>query len=78
MRIRQTAGESLLAEATRRRLETTAFPDLEQARTEIQQLFPNHLVTSGQGRISVEVKDRSFQVAVFREVQDRLRDLLGR
>jgi len=51
---------------------------MERATTEIQQLFPNHLVHSQPGRISVFVKDRSFQVAGFQEVHDGWRDLVKR
>ena len=78
MRIRQVRGTGLLAEQSRRRLERTAFPSLEHARQELQQLFPHHRVVSEQGRISVEVKDRSFQLALFQEVADPVRDLIRR
>lgn len=70
MRIRQTKGIQLIASGSRRRLETMPFKNLEQARVAIQLLFPSHLVRGDHGKISVELKDRSFQVAVFQEVQE--------
>jgi hypothetical protein len=72
MRIKQIKGGSFLAEASRQRLESIVFPSIERARAEVQQLFPNHVVYSEPGRISVVVKDRSFRVAAFQEVHERL------
>jgi hypothetical protein len=73
MKIKQTQGASLINPHDRRRLEEIAFPNLERAKQEVQHLFPNHLVSAEWGRISVVVRDRSFQVAVFQEVSDSLR-----
>jgi hypothetical protein len=73
MKIRQIKGDSFLAETSRRRLESIAFPSIEKARAEVQQLFPHHIVFSELGRISVVVKDRSFQVATFQEVHNTQR-----
>jgi hypothetical protein len=41
---------------------------MEQAKRQVQTLFPNHVVRSEPGGISVVLKDKSFQVAAFREV----------
>ena len=70
MKIRQTKGIHLIAEDSRHSLEATPFMNLEHARMQIQSLFPYHLVRKDQGKILVELKDRSFQVAAFQEVQD--------
>jgi hypothetical protein len=70
MKIKQVKGGSVLAEASRQRLESIVFPSIERARAEVQQLFPHHVVFSEPGRISVVVKDRSFKVATFQEVHD--------
>lgn len=70
MKIIQTKGIQLIGEGSRRRLETMPFQNLEEARAEIQSLFPYHLVCRDQGKISVELKDRSFEVAAFQEVKD--------
>jgi hypothetical protein len=67
MKIRQVKGIGALAELSRKRLETSTFPSLEHARQQVQQLFPNHRFFKENGVISVEVRDRSFRVAVFRE-----------
>ena len=71
MKIKQIKGGSFLAEASRQRLESIVFPSIERARAEVQQLFPNHVVYSEPGRISVVVKDKSFRVAAFQEVFER-------
>jgi hypothetical protein len=73
MKIRQVKGIGALAELSRKRLETSTFPSLEHARQQVQQLFPNHRVFKENGVISVEVRDRSFRVAVF---QEETRELL--
>jgi hypothetical protein len=70
MKIRQIKGGSLLAESSRQRIESIVFPSIERARVEVQQLFPHHVVFSEPGRISVVVRDKSFQVATFQEVHD--------
>jgi hypothetical protein len=70
MKIKQVRGGMLLAERSRQRLESIVFPSIEKARVEVQQLFPNHVVFSEPGRISVVVRDRSFQVATFQEVHE--------
>jgi hypothetical protein len=70
MKIKQIMGGSVLAEASRKRLESIVFPSIERARVEVQQLFPNHVVFSEPGRISVVLKDKSFQVASFLEVHE--------
>ncbi|HUI64405.1 MAG TPA: hypothetical protein VL126_06170 [Bacteroidota bacterium] len=70
MKIRLVRGSLLLAESSRRRLENSSFPSLEQARVEVQHLFPNHLVFKEPGKISVVLRDRSFQVASFLEVRE--------
>lgn len=75
MKLRQTLGASFLDPQKRRRLEGIAFPSLEQAKREVQHEFPNHLVQAEPGRISVVLKDKSFQVAVFKEVHDPLNRL---
>lgn len=71
MKIRQIKGGTLLAEASRQRLEGLVFPSVEKARVEVQHLFPHHVVLSEPGRISVVVRDRSFQVATFQEVYEK-------
>jgi hypothetical protein len=76
MKLRQTQGASLLNPQQRRRLEGIAFPTMEQAKQEVQHVFPNHLVRAEPGRISVVLRDKSFQVAVFQEVHDSLRRLI--
>ncbi|HTY57182.1 MAG TPA: hypothetical protein VMF59_00130 [Bacteroidota bacterium] len=73
MKIKQIRGGMLLAESSRQRLESIVFPSIEKARVEVAQLFPNHVVFSEPGRISVVVRDRSFQVATFQEVHDNHR-----
>ena len=78
MNIRQTKGSALLAEQLRKRLETTPFPSLEHARQELQNIFPHHRVINELGRISIEGKDRSFQLAVFQEVRDPFHELMRR
>ena len=70
MRIRQIKGADLIGAESRRRLESLAFTNLERACAEVRHQFPNHLVVNEWGKISVVVKDRSFEVAVFREVSD--------
>lgn len=70
MRIRLVRGNILMAESSRRHLENITFPNLERARVEVQHLFPNHLVFKEPGKISVVLRDRSFQVAAFHEVHD--------
>lgn len=76
LKIKQTLGVSLTDPNQRRRLEAIAFPSMEQAKQEVQHLFPNHLVKAEPGRISVVLRDKSFQVAVFQEVHDSLRRLI--
>jgi len=73
MKIKQVKGITVLADSSRVRLENIAFPTMERARAEVQHLFPHHLVLSEPGKISVVVKDRSFQVATFQEVMDHRR-----
>ena len=76
MKIIQTVGTTLVARQLRLRLESTTFPSMEQAKREVQTLFPNHLVASEPGGITVTLKDKSFQVAAFREVHDPLRRMM--
>lgn len=70
MKIKQIRGHSVLTESARRRLENAVFPNDENARRELQQIFPNHVVVNEPGRFSVFVKDRSFQVAQFEAVRE--------
>ena len=76
LKIKQTLVVSLTDPVQRRRLESTTFPSMEQAKQQVQSLFPNHLVKAEPGRISVVLRDKSFQVAVFQEVHDSLRRLI--
>ncbi len=70
MKIKQIKGYSVLSEMARQQLESVFYPTIESASRELQQVLPNHLVVAEQGRISVFVKDRSFNVAQFEPVRE--------
>ena len=70
MKIKQIRGYSILSEMAREQLESVFYPSIESASRELQQVLPNHLVVTEGGRISVFVKDRSFNVAQFEPVKE--------
>ena len=70
MKIRQIRGQNILTASARQRLESAVFRSDENARRELQQAFPNHIVVNEPGRFSVFVRDRSFQVAQFETIRD--------
>lgn len=68
MRLQQIVGKSSVPNLIRHRLETSDFYSAETAQQRVQREFPNHVVSALPGQIAVQVKDRSFSVAVFREI----------
>lgn len=68
MRLHQIVGTSSIPQLIRHRLETSDFYSAATAQQVVQREFPNHIVSTEPGKISVQVRDKSFSVAVFREV----------
>jgi hypothetical protein len=68
MRIKIVQGLEILAEEHRDRLERLNFACLSSARHEIQQMFPNHVVSEDAGQVLLSVRDKSFHLATFRPV----------
>jgi hypothetical protein len=68
MRLQQIVGKSTISDIVRHRIEKNDFYSTSTARQIVQREFPHHIVDSAAGKISVQVKDRTFAVAVFREV----------
>jgi hypothetical protein len=68
VRIRQIHGESPVSELARKRLERIFFSNLDSAKRQLQQVFPNHVVSKEAGQLVVTTKDKAFHVAIFKEV----------
>ncbi len=73
MKIKQIRGYSVLSDIARQQLESVFYTSIESASRELQQVLPNPLVVTEGGRISVFVKDRSFNVAQFEPVREERR-----
>jgi hypothetical protein len=68
MKLQQIVGKSCVSDLVRHRLEQNHFHSAESAQQLLRRAFPNHVITEQAGKISVLVRDKSFAVAVFKEV----------
>ena len=68
MKLMQIRGQDALPEFARKRLEEVVYSNSEFAKRDIQDMFPNHLVSEQSGRLRVAVRDNSFIIAEFMEV----------
>ncbi len=68
MRLHQIVGKSTVNNLIRHRLENSTYHSIESARACLQKEFPNHVVDTREGELAVQVKDKSFSIAVFRTV----------
>jgi len=68
MRLQQIVGKASISQLVRHRLETSDFHSVDTAKQVVQRIFPNHIVNVEPGKIAVQVKDKSFSVAVFKQV----------
>jgi hypothetical protein len=68
MKLIQITGQDNLPEFARRRLEEVVYSSSELARRDIQDIFPNHLISEQSGRLRVAVRDNSFVIAEFVEI----------
>jgi hypothetical protein len=68
MKLQQIVGKSRVSDLVRHRLEQNHFHSADTARQMVRREFPNHVVAENGGKISVLVRDKSFAVAVFKEV----------
>lgn len=68
MRLHQIVGKSSIDNLIRHRLENNIYHSIDSARACVQKEFPNHVVDAREGELAVQVKDKSFNIAVFRAV----------
>ena len=68
MRLQQIVGKSSISQLVRHRLENNDFHSVDTAKQVVQRIFPNHVINIEPGRIAVQVKDKSFSVAVFKQI----------
>lgn len=68
MRLQQIVGRASVSDLVRQRLEGSYFHSAQSAEKVLQREFPNHVIKREPGKLAVQVKDRSFAVAVFREL----------
>lgn len=68
MKLQQIVGTARVSDLVRHRLEQNHFYSAETAQQVLRREFPNHVIAERAGKISVLVRDKSFAVAVFKEV----------
>lgn len=68
MRLHQIVGTSSVDKLIRYRLENNTYHSVESACECLQKQFPHHIVDAREGELAVQVKDKSFSIAVFRTV----------
>lgn len=68
MKLQQIVGKARVSDLVRHRLEQSHFYSAETAQQILRREFPNHVIAEHEGKISVLVRDKSFAVAVFKEV----------
>jgi hypothetical protein len=67
MRLIHVKSAGILSEHARRRLEDIFYVSTHSALIELKRQFPDHTVLADDGYIRVTNKDRSINVAVFKE-----------
>jgi hypothetical protein len=68
MKLQQIVGKASVPELIRHRLETSTFYSTESATRALRREFPHHVIIPQPRQINVQVKDKSFSVAVFKKI----------
>lgn len=68
MKLQQIFGTATTPRALRSRLEQRDFFSAETAQHELRRVFPHHVICRERDGIAVKVKDKSFSIAVFKEI----------